>query len=256
MYFTQTIKLRYTQGIASIKLRELNGHDEISVLSTDTAAAIELINRLIENIGRGDTVLLAEKMVTADRDRVIAAIHTNVFGNRINGKSKCRECGQAFELNFMLSDLQRHLNPTGENISEKAGIYYTDEFDFRLPTGEDELAITGLEGKLAVDELLRLCVSKGEQEKGDQIQETMSRIAPVLQAEIKTECPECGLSQQTRFDIQSYFLSKLKEEQKLLQRDVHRLASAYKWSYREIMELPRRLRRVYSKMVDEENRID
>ncbi|MBK6828963.1 MAG: hypothetical protein IPG86_19860 [Chitinophagaceae bacterium] len=196
--------------------------------------------------------LSAERMVTADRDRVLAAIYIDTFGSRVNGKTKCLECQQPFEIEFQLPELQQHLESSAAGTVEESGIYCLDECEFRLPTGEDELAIAGLQATEAVNALLQLCVVSGGKQQGEKIQEAMSGIAPVIQTEIKTVCPECGHTQQARFDIQSYLLSKLKEEQKQVYRDIHRLASSYKWSHREILELPRRLRRSYVKMIEDE----
>lgn len=248
MHQERVISLQYSTPGKQLRLRNLTGYDELSVNDTGTLAAINLINRLLSL----DTqTTRAEQLVTADRDLVLADIYLQVFGNYIEGQAKCKQCGDRFELSFHLSQLQAYLQESKQLLAAENGEYTFDEYCFRLPTGVDEMAVANLPAEEAIDHLLKLCVTKGGMVADDKIQEAMSRIAPVLQTEIKTACPHCNAEQQTRFDIQSYLLAKIKSEQKSLLREVHCLALTYHWSHREIMELPRGLRKKYVLLAQE-----
>ena len=123
----------------------------------------------------------------------------------------------------------------------------------QLGDGEDELAVADLPVDTAANALLQRCLLTGHPEKdAERIQHSMQQAAPVLYTEIKAMCPECGMEHQLAFDIQSFLLSKLIADQPSVLRDIHRLAYTYHWSHREILDLPRRLRRAYVNMIEAE----
>lgn len=245
------VYLKFTSNLPVLHIRGINGNDELYIQNTNASTAIGLINRLM--VQNGNTTLIPpEKIVTADRDRILTFLYVQLFGEKIEGTLTCNSCAKPYEIDFNLLDLEKHLGSENPKYELSDGYFKTEECKFRLPTGEDELAISGLSSDKAVDALLKRCTIEGSKDMADQIQVAMAKIAPLMQTEMPTTCPECGAEQQANFDLQSYLLGKLKQEQKVTIRDVHRLASVYKWSHHEILELPRRLRRMYVKMVEAE----
>ncbi len=233
-------------------VREITGYEELSLQDTNTYNGIRLINSLL--IKNGHEPPRAEQITTADRDRIFSAVYRSHFGAKIEGLLTCPACSKKFELNFILRDLEEHLqfNPHDPGHPDQP-FFINEQCSFRLPTGEDELAITGLPPTVAARELLRRCVIQGDAEMNkEKIEERMAGIAPVLQTDLDTHCAECGTEQRIRFDMQSYFLTRLKQEQAAAIRQVHRLAAVYKWSHQEILGLPVRLRRQYVKLIASE----
>ena len=131
--------------------------------------------------------------------------------------------------------------------SESNGVFRSrDGCRFRLPSGEDEIAVIGLSPEDAERELLRRCVIEGNPHAGNGgLQETMKNLAPLLDLNVEAVCPECGGSQMVHFDIQYFLLSRLRLDQERLAYEVHRLSAFYGWGLKEILDLPSRLRRTY-----------
>jgi hypothetical protein len=249
---TDYVALGFVPGGAWAGLRELCGHDEESVRGTDTATAIQLLDRLLVD-GPGVTIGpgCAAKLTAADRDRLLAAIYMRTYGPRIESTLRCHHCDELFDLDFYLQDLLNSLQ--GSGITADGVLTLTDGRRFRLPTGEDECAVSHLPSIEAEQELLARCTVEGDTAADPEaVQAAMDAVAPVLSLEMDARCPECGESQPVHFDIQSYLLSTLESEQERLVREVHRLATAYGWSLAEILGLPRRRRRAYAATIETE----
>jgi hypothetical protein len=255
MDFPISIKLRFTGHQKTIVLRELNGFDQAAITDTGTRSAISLLDQLIIYEDATENSLNASAIVTADRDNILAELYTCIFGNNIKGSFACKSCGENFSMDFQLSALRSHLLTQHPLVTDHMGTFHVEDGNFRLPTGEDELATLGLVAGNAVDELLKRCLVDGKIHNAEKVQQAMSDIAPILHTDIATTCPECGVEQTALFDIQTFLLERLKLEQTSITRDVHRLAGAYKWTYNSIMELPRSLRKRLVSLVETELQI-
>ncbi len=249
------VALSFVPGTAWAGLRELCGHDEQMVEGAGTAVAIQLLDRLLADgpakmIEPGSAITLA----AADRDRLLAAVYVRTFGSKIVGTITCRACANPFDLDFDLPDLTATLQPDGEFISAQENGQLTfrlaDGRCFRLPTGEDELAVWHLAAEQAERELLRRCVIEGDPlVEPEQVQTAMNAVAPVLDLDLDALCPECGEKQSIHFDIQDYLLAALMSEQPRLTQEVHCIARAYGWGLSEILGLRRSQRRAYVDLI-------
>ena len=77
----------------------------------------------------------------------------------------------------------------------------------------------------------------------------MFLVGPTLDTDLDGVCPGCGTKQAVPFRIDEFLLAALRRESALLTREVHELARAYRWSRREILEMPRRERRQHAGLV-------
>jgi hypothetical protein len=77
----------------------------------------------------------------------------------------------------------------------------------------------------------------------------MNQIAPPLSGDIETHCPECQRVQHVHFDMQTYFMARMKQERRRVTAEIHCIAMAYKWSHSEILALPRSLRKRYASLI-------
>lgn len=252
------VALSFAPEVSWAGLRELCGHDEQMVDSIDTSAAIQLLDRLLVN-GQVGTLKpgSAGTLNAADRDRLLAALYVRTYGSRIAGSITCHTCSEPFDLEFDLTELLASLQPSPESSSRledgQPAFSLDDGRQFRLPTGEDELAIWHLSPDEAERELLRRCVIDGDPlAEPHTIQAAMNGIAPVVALDLKGECPECNTLASIRFDIQSYLLSTLRLEQPRLAQEVHRLARFYSWGLNEILGLTRTQRRTYARLIEAE----
>lgn len=251
--------VQFTPGGQQVFLRELCGHDELAVEDTGTIGAIQLLNRLLVDYrGEPHQATKAEILVTADRDRLLATVYKQTFGTLIDSTITCQACAQPFDINFSLDALIAHhqseTKPTTAKRLDDGTFRLDDSCRFRLPSGEDELAILQVTPNQAEEMLLRRCLLEGELAAyGAQIQEEMEKLAPVLQTDMQAVCPECNRQQTLHFDVQSFLLTRLQKSRRQVVGQVHRLATTYRWSHREILDLPRRLRHMYVSFIESEN---
>lgn len=251
--FANPIPVQFTPGIRRVFLKPLRGQEELAVSGPGIREAIHLLNLLMETeeIAR----VSAEKIATADRDRLFAAVYKSTYGPSIGSTVNCRACRERFDIDFSLDDLNNHLGgktngATAEQLED--GTYRLPSgCRFRLPVGEDELAAADAPAERAVEILLERCILKGDPvEHAEPVQEAMEQLAPVWQMELQAVCPECGAEQLFRFDMQSFLLNRLKNDRNRTSWEIHRLAAAYRWSHREILDLPRSLRQMYVQYIE------
>lgn len=258
MKVAQSVVLLYTAGHPRILLRELCGADELSLSDTSTHSALLLLDRMMDlKLSESDNAITAAQIVTSDRDRILAQIYSAVYGDKIESTIRCQLCEARFDMDFSLQGLQEYLLEQKKPDIARAednGTYRLDPAcSFRLPTGEDEMAAGGLPPDIAGELILKRCLLEGDPvQYGEQVEQAMAAIAPVLQTDIQAGCPECGKAQTLLFDIQSFLLGRLINERNQTIREIHRLATVYHWSHTEIIWLPRSLRRTYWSLIDAE----
>jgi len=224
----------------TVGVRELTGGEERAVADATTASALALLDRVLEPEAEP-----AADLTAADRDRLLLAIQRRAFGDRVESTIACRACAAPFDLDFTLSGLEAALEP--DVAVEVPGV--------RLPTGADELAVAGLGRERGQAALLERCVLDPElAPEPAALDELLGRIAPLADAELDAECPECGEGQPVHFDVHAFLMGSLMAERPRLLADVHRLALTYRWSPDDILALPRSERRALVELVDLEER--
>lgn len=245
----ELITCRFAPAAGPLRLRELTGRDEQMVTDCNTAVAIELLDRLAVTL-RAEREFRAGLLTTSDRDRLLAAVYERTFGDRVESTTRCTQCASLFDLDFSMSALRRVLDtPLPDTATiETDGSVKLSEVRFRLPTGDDEMAVMGLGSEEAERLLRERCPIEGSLE---QVEAAMEEVAPILDQDLDAFCPECRASQKVHFDVQFYLLRAIEQGRKQLLRDVHTIASAYQWHFREILELPRTERQIFVHLIDQ-----
>ena len=80
-------------------LRELCARDEQLVQNTSSTTAASLLGQLL--VARPGAAMLStqlQALAVCDRDRLLAAVHRNAFGDRIETHAPCHDCGVSFEV--------------------------------------------------------------------------------------------------------------------------------------------------------------
>lgn len=235
------VRLRFAEA-PSAYVRELTGRDEQEAGGLGTLHAIALIDRTC--VAAAEDALrpgAAIELAAHDRDRILAAMYRRAYGSKIAGLATCRACGAPFDFELLLDDLQALLE-TPPTAHEAALL--------PPPTGRDELAVADLPPEDAVEELLRRCL----RDTGDALdvaaaEAILDANAPLLDLELTASCPQCGAAHELPFDIQALLLGELARDARQLWPDVHALASTYRWSFDEIVELPRNRRRALADLI-------
>jgi hypothetical protein len=234
-------------------VRDLTGKDERCVRDTSTRSAVDLLARLVEWPPGSDAH--ADELTAPDRDRLLGAIYQRAFGRKIDSTATCTACSSPYDLAFALGDLFEALDRSAESGTTQAlddGTFRTSSgLRFRLPTARDEMEVSRLPLEKAEQALASRCVV--ESPAGDSLsvlEDAIEEVAPVLDLDIDTACPECGVRQGVRFDMQFYLLSAIDRERTQALREIHRIAAAYGWSLEEILGLERNDRRALVQLIE------
>jgi hypothetical protein len=222
-----------------MRLREPAGRDELSLAGVDTSAAVALLDRLVEpQVATGE-------LAASDRDRLLAALHRSLWGDRIVSSLECAGCGAMYDLSFELSGLEDSLE-AGREASRAAGARRIEDKDgraYRLPSAQDE-EDAATRGRDAGRAMLAASIADGLDP--DALDMRLEALAPILDVDLDAPCAECGHPAMLRFDIQTFTLQRLLDEREAMVEEVHKLATAYGWSLGEILELQRSLRRRFA----------
>lgn len=249
------VPLKLTLGVSQVELHPIRGEDELLVEDVSTRTALCFLERLIYRVSPENSLdtFRPSDIVTADRDRIFAELYRSIYGNNIESTITCQSCQSPFDLDFSLQSLLNHY-PLIKIGADDEDIFRIGEVaKFRLPTGADELMLAETSGTSPEDFLLSRCMIQGNvKEMGLQVQEKMAEIAPVLNLSMEAHCPDCGADQEVHFDIQTFFLSRLKQEYPQLLKEIHCLAANYHWSSEAILNLPRKLRKQYVALIESE----
>ena len=197
-----------------------------------------------------DTEGLAD-LSLAERDRALLALRTVTFGRRLASYVDCAGCGERLEFQLDTANLLA--------ISENAPaqpVVQLGEHRFRLPTSRDLARIADASDESEASRLLaRLCcIDGGEAAPSDELvanlEEAFAGADPGGNIQLDFDCPACHRSWEEVFDIGEYFWEELETSSRLLIAQVHRLASAYGWSERDILSLGAARRAMYLELVD------
>jgi hypothetical protein len=232
---------------------------------------------------------LVRGLLVGDREYLLVRLRQIEFGSEVNTVWHCdnTNCRRPMDIAFSIADMviERKTVPTRffthrlsaidfDSAPGEGGNCDNCEVEFRLPTGADQEALAAVfqvAPDAAVDHLLARCVRRigeggetGEasiaQLTADARQEiggVMGQLAPQIAIELDLTCPECQTSFVANFDFTAFFLAEMKGNLYWLEREVHLLARYYHWSEREILSLPRKKRRRYIQLLQEEiNRLN
>jgi hypothetical protein len=255
----KSIPLRFAGDGRIARLRELRGRDEYAVRGMSTANAIALLASLLEpDPATGTDKLQAADLVAADRDRLLAAVYQSAFGDRIESTLTCEGCGEPFDLHFSLDELVGAVAETktdgGLKVLGNGRFEAPNGVTFRLPTGSDELAGSGMSAAELECLLLSRCTLEGTWTDGYvSFEELLEQVAPLIDLELVARCPECIYAQTVQFDIQSYLLGSIVAERRRLLSEINRIAKAYSWSLEEILSLSRSDRLHFVQLIENES---
>jgi hypothetical protein len=196
----------------------------------------------------------ADVLTAPDRDALLASIYAHTYGNTVESTAVCSECSSLYDLRFSLDDLKAIVERAAARTTVECGpegtFRTTSGVRFRLATARDEIeasclppeeAARALASRCLVDTPAGTCTSN--EQLMAEVETALEEVAPMLNVDVSTRCPECNALQQIRFDMQFYLLRALDQERTRLGREIHRIASTYQWSLDDILSLERSDRR-------------
>jgi hypothetical protein len=265
-----TIKDRF--AIANLSLRPFGGCEEDLEIDFNQPYRPNLETQILECCTRNhDNVKLDQNffwsLEIGKRTEFLLIIATLEDKPELIVNLRCLnpKCQQVMEIIIAIQaiiDLQRRVE-----VSEATEILIGNiNFSIRRPTGNDQQiwlnhaflteisAIQNILETLILDEqkdLLHQSWEAGEQ-WSSVINQNMEDFDPLVNFTLLTTCPFCGAEGSYDLDLGAWALGKLHQTQRRLIETVHRLASHYHWSEREIFAIPSWRRFQYLKLIDHE----
>jgi hypothetical protein len=192
------------------------------------------------------------------RDALLLDLRERLFGSAFVGLTACPACGEEIELAFDAAELRRDAAETATATVAMDDV----TVEFRLPNAGDLAAIESIGNiQAARARLLALCILKAT--RGDAaipcgelsaeaVAATIARMGeldPQADVTLAIDCPSCAHGWNEPFDVVTFLWSELAVWARRLLEDVHRLATAYGWSERDILSLSPARRNAYLEML-------
>jgi len=222
-------------GAKHIRFAPLTGRDE-----ADAPGAIALLGRLSlagNGYVAGDAVA---RLTLGDRDRALAGLYANLYGWGIQADARCGACEATYEIGFDLSALRDSRQPDGTATGTPLSVPVGDA-RLRLPTQADMAG--GPDGFVA-----RLLID-GPEPTVEDAATALEAADPALTLDLSGTCPECNATQAVPFAIDAFLQATLARDRAFLMREVHLIASAYRWSLPDILGLSRADRQGFARLL-------
>ena len=232
-------------GSARYLVDRLDGNAELLAEPGDPQAARKLLAHVLRD-AEGAAADCDELLATW-RDRLLASVFEREFGDRVESRSNCGECGESFEFGFDLSGIMAQQ----DEAARGSGLVLDGSGEW--PVGDGRLRPPRLADLASADSLENLRNTLIEGDTGDtDVEQLLEQGAPLLDFDVEATCPECSASQQAHFEIGRYLVDALATEHAFLLRETHLIASRYGWDHPRIMALPRRHRQAYAALIENE----
>lgn len=229
-----------------------------------TAAHI-ILARCAPHLGNAATTATDDvrRLHPLDRDIMLIELTRLTFGAVRYETLNCPvpDCGAKMDVELDLSTVEvpevRLLEDRESSLPDGRRVR------LRLPTAGDQEDIYDVEASRRADGMLRRCLVTGDERFITSIDGLSSseRVAcaaalgessPRLDLTLELTCVECEGSFLHSYDPVRGLLSQLHGSRGELLAEIHTLALYYHWPHREILELPRGLRREYLGLLEQE----
>lgn len=190
------------------------------------------------------------------RNLALLRLRAALFGLRLEAYADCPRCGERQTFDLDAQGLSGLPECTAQAVS-------ADGYRFRVPTSRDIASLQGMsDAEEAAALLLRRCLLSipdgTDDADGDLPADLLAILEPLLEAAdpaasyaLSFDCSCCGESIEQVFDVADYLWEELETYALQLAGQVHRLATAYHWSEREILALSASRRALYLGMLEQ-----
>ncbi|MBK8096609.1 MAG: hypothetical protein IPK26_05845 [Planctomycetes bacterium] len=220
---------------------------------------------LLAAIASGLSEPAARMLPLGQRDRHLLTLHRDLFGDRLEGETSCRDCGERMEF---AADATSLLARTGSEVGVPADGGDGDdaryrllvdgvEVRFRLPDGDDLAAAAAAPDVAAARtcllQRLVLTATRGglplaaqalPESVQRQLAERIEALEPLTTLELQVRCP-CHAELDAHLDIAAFLWEALQRRAARLLDEVDLLARTYGWSESDILQIGPRRRREY-----------
>ena len=195
------------------------------------------------------------------RDACLLLLRERLFGSRLVNNAVCPQCAERIEWEQEISDIvvETSDRPTAQQFSLERDDY---RLCFRLPNSIDIAEVEDSSNAgVALQQLLSRCILSAEhagaligiEQLPDHVIQALNQrieeLDPQAEVRINLTCPDCLHNWEVFFDIASFLWAEINEWAERMLQTVHKLARAYGWTEREILNLSPVRRQLYLGMV-------
>jgi hypothetical protein len=199
-----------------------------------------------------------------ERDARLLQLREWMFGSYLVNTARCPQCTLRVEWENRIADIR--INPSkSTSSSAEFNLNVTDYgLRCRLPTSMDIAAVMNApRGDSTPQDLLKRCIVSARHageacDPGSLPEDVLTALGRRIeeldpQAEIRIDltCPQCSHKWDVLFDIASFLWTEINHWAERTLRSVHKLASAYGWSERDILNLSPVRRQLYLGLVNQ-----
>ncbi|MEN8128337.1 MAG: hypothetical protein ABFR90_11125 [Planctomycetota bacterium] len=232
-------------------------------LGIDFASAnrAALVTRLLETCAIDPTGILPDsfflELAIGKRIECLLLLAAGGLNAALGFPFKCVGCGEEIELELTRREISEMQSEA--DLMETVGVDIDGRrMEFRKPTGRDQEmwsrmsfsnerdAAVGIIGTLAE---LPGSFETIQLEELSAVEEVLDEVDPLVDFSCSVSCGECGTLNEHEIDLMETALGMLNRAQNQLVVTVHRLASHYHWSEKEIFAVPDRRRQQYLELI-------
>lgn len=227
-------------------------------INFESADRPELVTALLSqcDAGGGDTQSWWSQSVGMRTAALLDLLTATEATSQLSLTARCMspKCAATFAFDLPLSVLPAaERSGTTVQVSCSSGSTLT----LRRPTGADLRHWRDAQPHSRADAvrlMLDTLLIEGEvrPEDEDALSAAMSSMDPLVDLSAVCECPECGATNEVSIDLEGIVLNHLRARQHALLHEVHRLATHYGWTEREILGIEPKRRARYLELIEGE----
>jgi hypothetical protein len=221
--------------------------DDAEVLALwERAAALHPLDRALVLCGAARDDVAADRLADLPLGEVNVALlrlRREHFGRRLAALVECERCGGRLEIALDAEALLAALD--GRRTDAAPAI---SELQLRAPTIRDLAAVAAeCDAEAAARALAERCGAARDPEAMplDEVERCLDALDPAADIALAVTCDACGHAWHASLDIGAFLWTEMAARAATVLGDVHRLASAYGWSEREILALGAHRRAAY-----------
>ena len=199
-----------------------------------------------------------------ERDARLLQLREWMFGSNLVNTARCPQCTQRVEWENRIADIRIPPSPITPSPAEFSLNVANFSLRFRLPNSTDIAAVMNASrGDSTPQDLLKRCIVSARHtgeacDPGSLPEDVLAALGRRIedldpQAEIRIDltCPQCSHKWDVLFDIASFLWTEINHWAGQTLRGVHKLANAYGWSERDILNLSPVRRQLYLGLVNQ-----
>lgn len=249
--------------IRSVRLREINGHDERLLAKMRNTVppflqSAKLLARTAEFEGLSEELSREAISQLSVGDRVLSILHLRkqILGDVLHCTLDCLKCGEKMSLDMSIAALLEQGVATApmDSFIETEGLFMkvrpATHLDQKLLLSNDSKSIQAFAESCIVSCEPPLPSGSAKEAVVIAIDKKLKELDPLADIVLAVKCPGCGHDFKTTFDPEAFLLDELAIRSRQLDWEVHWLAFHYHWSEESILSLTSERRRRYVEFIN------